>query len=147
MTIVRENEATEAAEREVMTRLERAWGCSLHKFAGRWTPIDCYAVNQDTMVALVEIKSRPAYRDMVFLNVRKWTALSMAELGLGVPAYFAYLMGGLGGQLFYIPIKRIDPRRVRMGGTNIVTRSTDWEPCIEVFTQEMTEVPHAQPEY
>jgi hypothetical protein len=77
-------------ERRVAHAIERAWKCVLHDF-GALCPLDWYATRAERLVGVLELKSRTHATDRyptVFLNVRKWLALLLANTGLGVPAIF-----------------------------------------------------------
>lgn len=79
-----------ANEQEVAAVLEAAWNCTLRPF-GHFAAIDWFAVRGGVPVAVVELKCRNCSSDSstsVMLNVRKWLALNLAGVGLGVPAIF-----------------------------------------------------------
>jgi hypothetical protein len=84
------NEDSAAAEDALARRCERAWTCELVRF-GRLAPVDFYAMKSGRIAGLVEMKIRKhAITDYpsVFLSLRKWLALSLAEFSLDVPALF-----------------------------------------------------------
>jgi len=126
-----------AAEAEVRAVIEREWNCDLHHF-GRLCPVDFYAIRDGRLVGLVEVKSRSHASDKfptVFLNVRKWLALSMAQSGLGVPAMFVVRFTD---GVRFIPVGAVNASAVRIGGAAAVVKShTDIEPVIEVPVAEM----------
>jgi hypothetical protein len=117
--------------------LEAKWKCELKKF-GRMCPIDFYALQHDRMKALVEIKSREHEAgkfNTVFLNVRKWLALQMGSVGMGVPAFFVV---DFLDAIYFINVGDVDATKVKIGGTKrIVKSSSDIEPVIEVPIADM----------
>jgi hypothetical protein len=84
-------------------------------------------------VGVGELKSRTHPRSQhptVFLNLRKWLALCLAQAGLGVPAVFVVKFTDMVG---WVSINQIDATRVRLGGcTRTVKSRNDIEPVIEV---------------
>lgn len=126
-----------AAETEVRAVIEREWNCALHHF-GRLCPVDFYAIRDGRLVGLVEVKSRSHASDKfptVFLNVRKWLALSMAQSGLGVPAMFVVRFTD---GVRFIPVGEVNASAVRIGGVAAVVKShSDVEPVIEVPVEDM----------
>lgn len=109
-----------------------AFACDIRHF-GDLSPIDWYAVRSGRIVGVLELKSR-AHEERkyptVFLNVRKWLALSLASVGLNVPAIFvAKFVDGVR----WIKVQDVDASRIKIGGTkHIVKSSSDIEPLIEV---------------
>lgn len=130
----------ERSEREVADVLERVWRCELRPF-GKLSAIDWFAVRDERMVGLLELKSRshPQDRyDTVFLNVRKWLALTLGEAGLGTPSIFVVRFTDA---LKSIRVSKIDATRHRIGGTSrIVKARSDIEPVIEVPVKDMSDV-------
>lgn len=122
--------------------IERAFGPGLSlKPFGHLCPIDYYAERDGRMSAVIEIKSRShdsgAY-PTVFLNVRKWLALTMASVGLGVPAFFVVRFTD---RVMYVDLAGIDASSNRIGGTSRIVKSkTDREPVVEVPVSSMREV-------
>lgn len=119
-------------EQEVAAELGKAWGCEIKPF-GPLCPIDFYALRNGLMVGLLELKSRThdsSKYPTVFLNVRKWLALRLAETGLGVPAIFVVRFTD---GIFYIPVNDVPTQKITIGGTKHLVKSfTDIEPVIEV---------------
>lgn len=119
-------------EQEVAAILEQAWSCQLRLF-GSLSPIDWFAVRHERMVGLLDLKSRnhsASHFPTVFLNVRKWLALLLAENGLGVPAIFVVKFLDT---VLWIPLRDIDTTRLRIGGCSRRVKSdNDIEPVIEV---------------
>lgn len=117
--------------------LEAQWNCELHPF-GALSPIDWYATRHGRIVAVAELKTRTHSSDRyptVFLNVRKWLALSLAEAGLGVPALFAV---SFTDGVRYVRNAEVDASQVRIGGcSRVVKSSSDVEPVIEVPLEAM----------
>src|SRR5262245_190462 len=77
-------------ERLIACMVERAFGCDVCKYP-RFSPIDWYAARDGRLVAVLELKARThatTTYPTVFLSVRKWLALGLAELGLDVPAFY-----------------------------------------------------------
>lgn len=71
----------------------------------------------------------------VFLNVRKWLALSLAEAGLGVPALYIV---SFADEQRYIRVNEINASQMRVGGCRrVVKASSDIEPVIEVPVNAM----------
>jgi hypothetical protein len=127
----------ERSETEVSALVERAWRCTLGSF-GRLSAIDWYATRDGRLVGLIELKSRAhasGRYETVFLNVRKWLALSLASAGLGVPALFIVRFTD---GVRYIPLSEIDARRITVGGLRSIVKSrNDVEPIIEVEVKAM----------
>jgi hypothetical protein len=76
------------AERLAADRLGELMQCEVHAFPPL-TPIDWYACRHDALVAYLEVKTRSHRHDAfgtVYLSVRKWLALELAELAQGVPS-------------------------------------------------------------
>lgn len=120
------------AEREVASQIEAAWHCELREF-GALSPVDWYAVRMSRMIGVLELKARShsvsAYAT-IFLNVRKWLALSLAQVGMGVPAVFVVKFSD---DLRWIPLVDIDPQRLSIAGCRrLVKAKNDIEPIIEV---------------
>jgi hypothetical protein len=120
------------AEREVADQISAAWKCKLYSF-GALAPIDWYALRHDRMVGVLELKTRHHASDafkVVFLNVRKWLALSLASVGLGVPAIFVVKFDD---RVVWIPLSEIDPRPMRIAGCKRLVKScNDIEPIIMI---------------
>ena len=120
--------------------IEAAWKCELHRF-GRLCPIDFYALRHGRLVGFVEVKSRThesGRYDTVFLNVRKWLALIMAEIGCGAPAIF---VANFTDTMKFVRVAEIDARRFKIGGAaQIVKSHSDIEPVIEVPVSAMRAV-------
>jgi hypothetical protein len=127
-------QADNASQAAVAEMIERSFGPGLQvKQFGHLCPIDYYAERDGRMAAAIEIKCRShdslAY-PTVFLNVRKWLAMKMASVGLGVPAFFVVRFTD---QVLYVNIDDIDASKQRIGGTSRIVKSkSDREPVIEV---------------
>jgi hypothetical protein len=119
-------------ELEVAAVLREVWGCELHRF-GALSPVDWYSARDGRVSGLLELKSRTHRHDQyptVFLNVRKWLALSMGAVGLGVPAGFVVRFTD---GVAWIPIADVDASRQRIGGCSGRVKSrSDVEPVIEI---------------
>ena len=124
-------------ERAVADIIEKAWSCELRPF-GALSPIDWFAVRYGRLVGLVELKSRPHEANRyptVFLNVRKWLALQLAEAGLGVPSLFVVKFTDA---TMWIPLRDIDASQLTIGGcARKVKSNSDVEPVIEVPISRM----------
>jgi hypothetical protein len=130
----------ERAEEDAARRLEAAWGCTLQRF-GKLSPVDWFAVRDERMVGVLELKSRGHTSDTyptVFLNVRKWLALLLAAHGLGVPAIFVAQFPDC---LTWVPVAEIDARRHRIAGCRrIVKARSDVEPVIDVPVSQLRRI-------
>lgn len=128
-------------ERLVATIIEGAWACELRSF-GALSPIDWFAVRDGRVVGVLELKSRQHTSDKfatVFLNVRKWLALMLAEAGIGVPSIFAVKFTD---KIMWVPVHDIEASRLRIGGcTRKVKSNSDVEPVIEVPVSIMRPFP------
>ena len=125
---------------EVARVLEAAWSCRLRPF-GYFSPIDYYAERDGTIVGLVEIKCRSheaaRYPD-VFLNLRKWLALTLGESGVGVPGIFAV---GFQDGVRFVRATEVAGAKVEMGGCLRRVKSTsDVEPVFRVPISLMQEI-------
>lgn len=121
----------EAAERAVAEQLEGKWRCELRRW-GKLAPLDWYAVRDERLIGVVELKARSHARERfptVFLNVRKWLALLLAQQGLGVHATFVVAFAD---GVWWVPV------RLAMGDHEIVDArkrshgKNDSEPVIAV---------------
>lgn len=135
-----------ACQQAVAEMIEQAFGPGLvlKKF-GHLCPIDFYAERDGRMAAVLELKSRShesATYPTVFLNVRKWLALSMAAIGFGVPAFFVVRFTD---RVLYVDLRDVDARTHRIGGTRKIVKSrSDREPVVEVPVETMKEVKHGR---
>lgn len=137
---VRANAYSDACEEDVKRAIEPKWDCELHWFP-RMFAIDFFAERKGRLVGLIEVKGRVygvGDHPFVWLNVRKWLALNMAQAGLGVRAIFAVRFAD---EIRYLPVNEIDGTRLRIGGQihNAKYRS-DREPLIEVPVKQMRRV-------
>jgi len=125
-------------EQDAMVALAQGWDCEIKPF-GRLCPVDFYAIRDGRLVAVIESKSRTHNSNAfptVFLNVRKWLALSLASVGLGVPAIF--VVDFADGVRKWININGIDVGKVSIAGCRQTVKShTDIEPVIEVPVAKM----------
>ena len=130
-----------ANEEALRKRIEQVWNCELRHF-GKLCAIDFYALRHNRMVGLVEVKSRDHEMDAyptAFLNVRKWLALTLGQVGLGVPATFVV---GWHDQARFIRITDVDTSDIRIAGAaRLVKSHTDIEPIIFVKTADMKPLP------
>ena len=127
-----QNAADREVEEEVARAVEAAWGCKLARF-GALAALDWYAERHGRLVGLLELKSRTHERaryPTVFLNVRKWLALTLGSVGLGVSATFVVRFHD---GTFWIPVNAIEASNVMIGGCKRIVKSTsDIEPIIEI---------------
>ena len=121
-----------AAEDEISSAVEAAWDCTLKRF-GALAPVDWFAVRHDRVVGVLELKTRThsiAEYSTVFLNVRKWLALTLAACGLGVPAIFVVRFTD---GVRWCSVREVDASQIRIGGcSRVVKAANDIEPVIEV---------------
>ena len=126
------NAEDRAAEKQVAETIMEIWRCELCQF-GALCPVDWYAKRAGRVVGVVELKSRTHAWDAyptVYLNVRKWLALILAQVGMGVPAVFVVQFTD---GIFWCPVRHIDASRMKIGGcTRTVKSANDIEPVIEV---------------
>jgi hypothetical protein len=128
---IRATTETRYQQAAVAQELERSWSVEIRLF-GPLCAIDFYALSAGKLAAVIEAKSRthPYGRyPTVFLNVRKWLALTLAAHGLGVPAL--YVVRHTDGT-HWTPVSDIDASAVTMGGMSTPERYTDYEPVIHV---------------
>ncbi len=127
----------EAGEIEVAKILQDAWKCKLKTF-GKLSAVDWFAERDGRLIGIVELKSRTHAADKyptVFLNVRKWLALLLSAVGLGVPAVFVVRFTD---SVRYIPVAEISPAGIKIGGCRTQVKATsDVEPVIEVLISDM----------
>lgn len=130
----------DASESRIAKALESEWRCTLRSF-GRLSPVDWYAERDGRLIGVIELKSRshPSTRfPTVFLNVRKWLALQLAAVGLGVPAIFVVEFTDC---VRWISVADVDPSRARVGGClRMVKSRSDVEPVIEVEIEKMAQL-------
>jgi hypothetical protein len=119
-------------EGQIAAVLGKKWNCEFHRF-GALAPVDWYAIRHSRIVGISELKSRThssLQYPTVFLNVRKWLALQLASIGMGVPGLFVVRFTDA---IAWIAIADIDPRRMIVGGcSRVVKAASDVEPVIEV---------------
>lgn len=134
------NDRDKANERQVALEIERAWQCDVKPF-GPLCPIDFYALRGGLMVGLLELKSRThtsTQFETVFLNLRKWLAMRMGEVGFAVPSVFVVRFTD---GTFFISLNEVPTDRIIIGGTKkIVKANSDIEPVIEVPVSLMRKV-------
>lgn len=130
-------DADRTSERDVARALEQAWACELRPF-GSLAPVDWYALRHGRIVGIAELKSRShaaGTHETVWLNVRKWLALHLASVGMGVRGVFVVRFAD---DTRWIDVSDIDARRVRVAGCRrIVKSASDVEPVIEVPVESM----------
>ncbi len=132
-------DADRAGETDVAAMLERAWHCTIAPF-GPLAPIDFYATRDGRLVGVLELKTRSQASDRfptVFLSVRKWLALTLAETGLGCPAIFVVRFADA---IRWVSVRTVDASAVELGGCALprnrrrgaITGASDREPVILV---------------
>lgn len=141
-TLLFANQEDNAGQSEIALMIERCYGPGLKlKPFGRLCVIDYYAERDGRMCALLEIKRRShesTKHDTVFLNVRKWLALTIGSVGLGVPSFF---VAGFADRVMIVDVASIEATRHMIGGTLRVVKShSDVEPIIEVPIEIMREL-------
>jgi hypothetical protein len=117
--------------------IEAAWKCKLHRFP-HYHGVDWYAERAGSMVAVLELKTRShssTKHETVWLNVRKWLALGMARIGLGVPSLFVVQFTD---ELRYVDLVDVDGHQHRIAGCKRIVKSPlDIEPVIDVPVSSM----------
>lgn len=134
-TLVFGNAQDHRNEDAVADMLARAWRCELHRFA-ELCPLDWYATRYERLVGVAELKVRLHAVDRyptVFLNVRKWMALNLASVGLGVPSVFVVRFTDA---LCWCPVG-LSMGHVRIDGRHDRRKASDIEPLIEVAVADM----------
>lgn len=140
-TPIFKTEADEQSEHSVAAKISQQWDCELHSF-GRLSAIDWYAERDGRLVGLLELKTRSHPTDRystVYLNVRKFLALQLGSIGLGIPSLFVVSWTD---SIRWIEIASIDARgSTKIGGClRIVKSRSDVEPVIEVPLSSMKEL-------
>lgn len=134
------------SESVVASQIQQQWDCQLFRF-GALAPIDWYSKRLDRLVGVLELKSRSHESTKyppVFLNVRKWLALTLASTGLGVPAIFVVRFTD---GIQWIPVNEVEASRVRIGGCSRRVKSdNDVEPVIEVAVNKLRPLISNKPE-
>jgi hypothetical protein len=136
-SLIFKTEDDERSEDETAKAIESAWRCECRSF-GKLAPVDWFFVRAGRFVGVGELKTRThesGQYKTVFLNVRKWLALSLAAHGLGVPAVFVVRFTDV---VKWIDVVGIDASVVRIGGCKTIVKSrNDIEPIIEVAVKAM----------
>jgi hypothetical protein len=137
-TLIFQSPEDRAIQRAVADEVERKWKCKICEF-GALSSVDWYAQRLERLVGVLELKARKHPREKfptVFLNVRKWLALQMAAIGLGVPGLFVVRFED---GVFWIKLNAIDPRKMRIAGWSEARAraANDIEPVIEVPVDEL----------
>ena len=127
-------------EAETAALLARAWGCSIKQFAPL-SPLDYYAVRQERIVGYLELKTRSHSTTdypTVFLSLRKWLGLTLAQVASGVPGLF---VARFTDAIRWVPVAEVDARAVRFAGTRVAhARGRGVEPLIDVPLAIMREL-------
>ncbi len=128
------NADDERIEGEVASVLAEHWHCNVRSF-GVLSAVDWFAERDGRVIGLIEMKSRShasTTYETVFLNVRKWLALTLGSVGFGVPALFVvqFLDG-----IYWVNLRDVDATRISVAGCvrprAMQTRSSV-EPVVEV---------------
>jgi hypothetical protein len=131
-THVFQTEEDRRNEEEVAAACAAVWHCRIGRF-GALSPVDWYGERDGRLVGVLELKARGHALDhypTVFLNVRKWLALTLAAVGLGCPAIFVVKFTD---GVYWAPLSKIDATQHRIAGcAHIVKNGNDIEPVIEV---------------
>lgn len=80
-----------ASEKRLSRIVADAFRCEIHEF-GALSPLDWFATRDGRLIGVLELKTRPAASSEVanqLISVRKWLSLTLASVGMGVPAVFA----------------------------------------------------------
>lgn len=145
MSPVYATDADRRRQAEVARILDAAWGCEHYEFAA-FFPIDWYAVKAAQVIGVSELKCRNIPHDefsTVFFSVRKWIALNMAQIGLGVPAVFVVRFTD---EIRWIRVG-LNMGELTLGGTdNGIIGRAGKEPVIEVPIDEMRVVRSKEPQ-
>lgn len=135
-------EEDEAREDSTARLVAAAFGCELRRYAPL-CPIDFYAVRDGALVGHLELKVRKCASSTyatVFLSVRKWLALTLAQTGLGVPSLFVVRFRE-DDVTRWIRVSDVDPTQVWIAGdrrSQVPHPTRDIEPLITVPVDAMT---------
>lgn len=128
----------ERSEAEVAAIASEVWNCQFHAF-GRLSPVDWWVERDGRLVAVAELKTRTHDHrryPTVFLNLRKWSALTMMSAGTGRPAFFVVRFTD---GIYWVNVAQIDASKVIIGGCKkFVKARSDIEPVIEVPVAQLT---------
>jgi hypothetical protein len=144
-TTIFKTDEDDEVERQVAVVLAEAWKCEVKSF-GRIAVIDWWFGRDGRLVGIGELKSRShasTKYPTVFLNVRKWLALTLGSIGLGVPAMFVVQFTD---GLRFINVAKIDATRNMIGGCKEIKKARDVEPMIEVDVAKMNVLKATKPE-
>jgi len=130
-TLVFATERDRRNEKVIAAEIESKWNCEVHHF-GRLCPVDFYVTRHGRIIGVMECKTRthPSFRyPTVFFNVRKWLALNMASIGMGVPAVMVFKFTD---QTMWTPVSRANGN-VDLGGCSVRVKSdSDREPVFHI---------------
>lgn len=115
----------------VLQELEAAWTCEVKLF-GPFCALDYYLLRDGRMVAVAELKARThphGTYPTVFLSLRKWLALTLASVGMGVPALFVVRFTD---GAYWLRVGEVDASAVRVAGRYDRGAANDVEPIIQV---------------
>lgn len=123
----------ERAEFEVAQYVAKCTKSIVSKFS-KLSPIDWYAQRYDRLAGVLELKDRehPTTKyNTVYLSVRKWMALLMAQNGLGIPGIFVARFTD--GPVLWIRATDVKPNKT----IRILGAPDDKEPMIDVPLADM----------
>lgn len=129
--------ADKARENSVALKVEPKLNVQLIRYPDL-NPIDWYAVRDEQVVALLELKGRnnASFKyETVFLSLRKWLALMMARQGFGVPGIYVVEFTD---NIYWIPVENVHGSKLKLKGHATRERAFhDIEPMIEVPVSDM----------
>ena len=134
-------EEDKANQEGVAEFLGRVWKCKFHSY-GSLCAIDYWVERNGLIVAHAEVKARSHTHDQystVFLNMRKWLALTLAEVSSGIPSLYIVKFTDA---IKHIRVSEVSVKdAIKVGGTKrIVKAKTDIEPVICIPVSQMTSV-------
>ena len=119
------------SEKEMARIIEAKAGVQLTPL-GDLSPVDWVANQHGRVVGFMELKTRShksTKYPTVFLNVRKWLALLLVEVGTDAPSIFLVRFKD---RLMSVRIREVDASKMKMGGCKKIVKSdNDIEPVIE----------------
>jgi hypothetical protein len=137
--VTRTTPATLAAEQEIATLIELAWGATAHRYA-QFDSIDWWIEKDKRCVAYVEMKDRShpfGKYPTTFLALRKWLALTLAALTGPKSLFVVRFTDGI----YWVNVHKVDPTALIVNGrTDRIGNPNDIEPLIEVPNEIMEKV-------
>jgi hypothetical protein len=131
-------------EAEVARILEEHWNCKITSFGDK-NAIDMYGTRDGELVSLLEIKGREytmaateKWGSTLYLSYRKWTALLLGGLGMGVRTFYVWaLQDGIG----YVRIGPVAQWEITLGGRTDRGAKNDIEPLVNVPLDDIKWLP------